>query len=53
MGLTNGDGDGFSWPNIEVQIVSREDAEIRLSYTYDTGIFFNNDRVVSDRPPDC
>jgi len=53
MGLNNGDGDGFSWFNFEVQIVSKGDAEIRSSITYGIGIFFNNDSSVSGRSPAC
>jgi len=53
MGLNNGDSDGFSWFNFKVQIISQGNAEIRLSLTYDIGIFFNNDSSVSGRPPAC
>jgi len=53
MGLNDGDSDGFSWFNFKVQIFSQGDAEIRLSLTYDIGIFFSNDFSVSGWPPAC
>jgi len=53
MGLGIGDNDGFSWFNFKIQSVSQGDAEIRLSLTYGTGNFFNNDSFASGRPSDC
>jgi hypothetical protein len=53
MGLDNGDGNGFFGFSFKVQIISKGNAEIRLSITYGIGIFFNNDFSVSGRPPAC
>jgi hypothetical protein len=53
MGLNIGDNDGFSWFHFKIQGVSQGDAEIRLSLTYGTGNFFNNDSFDSGRPSDC